>query len=367
MHIVAVNLEIGLGHPNYLDYVIQTLQHQALKINIKYLDVVNYGPVQSQLFWQISKRVYCIGARGGFYTHIYNKIRSLDIGSGYNIYRQLSIDADIILVSHPLLAQNLRGRVWYIHGEIAVPKECAVYNVEKIIVPLNQTKERLIALGVKPENLLVTGLLISSELTNNAEEVFNKRLLRIKSANPLTIGFFISGAYPKPHIEKIIAGISSAIKENNRVIVFIGIDRKKAKDFLKQLNRIQIKGDRPKTPILFIQGKNRLDYEKRINRFLPLLDIFVAASHEHTNWAVGLGLPMFAPFPMIGSYAEENFQFAQKQEVVFPLQTIADAKNLGKTVSELRGSGILLKMVENGFGKFSIDGATKSAQAIINK
>jgi len=86
-----------------------------------------------------------------------------------------------------------------------------------------------------------------------------------------------------------------------RVIIFMGTNCKKAKSFLKQLNRRSIQNNKSKATSLFIQGKTRIDYQKRVNHLLSLLDIFVAPSHEYTNWAIGLGLPMLALFPIIGS------------------------------------------------------------------
>jgi hypothetical protein len=371
MRVLAVNLEIGLGHPNYLDYVLQALHNQAPDIEIKHWDVISNESALAKRFWQSTKMVYRLGAQEGIFSRFYNTFRAQSKNRTFPGYvlqstqKEVNRFPGIILISHPLLAQSICGRVWYIHGEIAAPQEAICKNVEKIIVPLNETKEKFISYGIKPDKVLVTGLLLAPELTVNAKEVFQKRLLRIRSEKPLTIGFFISGAYPKSHIDKIIAGIISATEYNQRVIVFIGIEAKKAKDFLKQLNKMQVRKHKSDASIIFLQGKDRAGYQNKIHRLLPLLDAFVAASHEHTNWAIGLGLPMFALFPMIGSYAEENFKFARKQGVVFPLRTIADAKNLGKTVLEIRSSGVLLKMIENGFGKFPIDGAIITAHAVI--
>jgi len=363
MRILAINVEIGMGHPNYLDYVLQSLKSIKPDTEIKYWDVLAQEKWFYKWFWQVSKQVYTLGAKGGLITDFYNKFRTSSKTPSVSVCSVSSKGFDRILVSHPLLARNLSD-VWYIHGEIAAPKECVLGNVQKIVVPTEYTAKRLISQGLRAEQILIAGLLIAPDLITDAKENQLKRLSRIKSEKPLTIGFFISGAYPPPHIKKAIAGIISASKENHRVIVFLGIHQKKAKSFLRLLNETKSKETGPEATILFIQGKTRMDYQKRVNRLLPLLDIFVAPSHEYTNWAIGLALPILVLFPMIGSYAEENFKFAHQQGVVSPLRTIADAKNLGKTVSELRSSGTLLKMVENGFGKFPIDGAIKTAEQL---
>lgn len=370
--VLAINLEIGLGHPNYLDYVLQAIKHQSSEIPLSYIEVLSQEKGLARYFWRLSEKLYCLGAQGGLGTKFYNQFRR-SLGKGQkiaqyflnNTQKHIYDNRQVILVSHPILAHNLSGNIWYIHGEIAAPRECAC-NVTKIIVPTEATKQKLINYGVKPDTIFISGLLIAPDLVTSAEESFNSRLSRLKSNRPLTIGFFISGAYPKPHIHKIIEGIISVSQENFKTIVFTGINQKKTRDFIVQLNRKQMIVSRPKSTVLFIQSKHRVDYQKRVNRLLPLLDIFVAASHEHTNWAVGLGLPMFVLFPMIGSYAMENYLFAKEQGVVYPLFTITEAQNLGKTIKEFRNSGILAEMAEKGWGKLPINGAYNTAQAIIN-
>ncbi|MCX7784978.1 MAG: hypothetical protein N2201_01925 [candidate division WOR-3 bacterium] len=368
--LLAINLEIGLGHPYYLDYVLQAIKIQNPRIPIKYLEVLSREKGLAQYFWRFSEKLYCFGAQGGLSTKFYNKFRAS--GKGHklarfclmNIKKEIADKHQVVLVSHPILAHNLNGDIWYIHGEIAAPPECAC-NVKKIVVPTEATKQKLINYGVKSDTVFVSGLVICPDLVISAEENFKTRLLRLNSDKPLTVGFFISGAYPKPHIQKIIEGIISVTKDNFRTIVFTGINQKKTRNFIAQLNQKQNLIFRPKSSIVFIQSKHRVDYQKRVTRLLPLLDIFVSASHEHTNWAVGLGIPMFVLFPMIGSYAIENYQFAKEQGVVYPISTIAEARNLAKVIKELHKSGILAQMAVRGWGKLPINGAYNTAQELI--
>jgi len=364
MRILAINVEIGHGHPNYLDYVLQALKQIDHHIEIKYWDILTQEKGFTKLFWQISKNLYSIGAKGGITTELYNRLRDSTRSYNLSLCNAPSSGFSSILVSHPLLDRSI-GSVWYIHGEIAAPKESVLKNIAKIIVPTTYTANKFIAQGIKPEQILITGLLLSLDLVANAKENYLKRVSRLKSERPLTIGFFISGAYPPPHIKKVIDGIISVTKENYRVIAFLGTDLVKARNFLSDLNRLSSQRGKSSASILFVSCNNRSDYQKRVNRLLPLLDVFVAPSHEHTSWALGLGLPIFVLFPMIGNYAKENFRFAHKQGVALPIPTRQDAQNLGITFRELRSAGMLLKMAENGFGRFSINGALGTAQLIL--
>jgi hypothetical protein len=102
-------------------------------------------------------------------------------------------------------------------------------------------------------------------------------------------------------------------------------------------------------------------------RIIPEADAFVAPSHERTNWALGLGLPMFVLFPMIGTHAEANYRLAFDNGVASPLQSADDARNLAPVLQKLRASGALTNMARLGFGRFEINGAERIAEAVISE
>ncbi len=331
----------------------------------------------SLLSWKFLSGLYSISGKGGLATKFYNLIRrrSPDNSSnsfamkilGRDIKRKYKNFTGICLVDHPLIAKSLAGvcRVWYLHGEIAAPKECAIPGVEKILVPLEETKEKLLTCGTTREAIQVCGLMIEPGLVDTAEISFNRRLERIKSNQPLTIGFFTSGAYPKEHMEKIILGARSVIEAKMKAIIFCGTNPHKfrwVRNEFKNSGAKIVEDDEetyheiPDFDVLLVTGKTRQEDTQRAVELIPHLDVFAVASHERTNWAVGLGLPMFVLFPLIGTFASQNFEFAQSQKVVYPLDSTEKAKDLGKILSELRQSGQLLDMARNGFGIHRING-----------
>jgi len=95
------------------------------------------------------------------------------------------------------------------------------------------------------------------------------------------------------------------------------------------------------------------------------LDLMVCAAHERTNWAVGLGLPMFALLPHIGPFARENFEFALQQGVCLPLASPQDAAALGPTLDALRRGGRLTSMAQSGWGRHTITGADAIARSLL--
>jgi hypothetical protein len=278
-------------------------------------------------------------------------------------------------VAHPLVAKALTDvcQVWYVHGEIAAPEECAIRGVEKILVPLEETKDRLLAQGADEEAVQVCGLMIEPSLAEGADKAYRERLERIRSDRPLTIGFFTSGAYPKEHMEKMVLAAQSVIRQKMRAIIFCGTRGDKfewVKNQLKGSRAKIVEDKRWNSPdhddfnLMLVIRKTRQEDTARAVELIPRLDAFVAASHERTNYAVGLGLPMFVLFPLIGTFAAQNFEFAQRQKVVYPLDSVDRAKKLGVILAEARQSGRLQEMAENGFGVHSIKGTHAAASGL---
>jgi hypothetical protein len=378
--IIAIYTNIGRGHPSYLDSLLETLQKKEQKVI--YRTVFEESDGFSLLAWKLVKRLYFIGGKGGIRTKLYNWLRAsqTDVSSDSGFLKILGRDLrtkyqdfrGVCLVAHPVVARILANvcRTWYIHGEIAAPPECGVKGMEKIFVPLQETKDKLISFGADPEPIVVTGLMIEPKLVDTAEKLSQDRFKRIESNQPLTIGFFTSGAYPKEHMKKILWGAKSVIEHKMRAIIFTGTCLKKFEWFKKQMqkwgveateDRGEVLGNKHDGHMLLVTRKTRQAETQRAVELLPEMDAFVAASHERTNWAVGLGLPMFVLFPLIGTFASLNYEFAQRQKTAYPLDSLEIAKNLGRIISELREDVQLSQMARKGFGVHNINGVWEAA------
>ena len=379
--IIALYSDIGRGHPSYLDSLVFLLKKRYP--HLIYRTVFQESRGISLFSWRFLSWLYRISGKGGLQTKFYNLIRRRSPKDskdslvtkilGRDLKRAYQNFSGICLVDHPIIAQTLKAicRVWYVHGEISAPRECAVRGAERILVPLDETKEKLITQGAEKESILVCGLMIEPQLVETAELSHQKRLERIRSNQPLTVGFFTSGAYPKEHIEKIILGVKSVIEKKMKAIIFCGTNPNKYEwvknrvfSFSRGLDRClicvedngEIQYENKEFDLMLVTRKTRQEDTQRATELFPQLDVFVSASHERTNWAVGLGLPMFVLFPLIGTFALQNYEFAQRQQVVYPLDTTEKAKKLGQILSDLRKSGQLLQMTQNGFGVHPING-----------
>lgn len=379
--ITALYSDIGRGHPSYLDNLLSLLKQRYPHLVCR--TVFEESKEISLLGWRFLSWLYRTSGKRGLTTKFYNSIRKRSQKGladslvtkilGRDLKRAYKNFSGICLADHPIVARSLAGvcKVWYVHGEIAAPAECAIKGVEKILVPLEETKDRLTHWGAEKETILVCGLLIEPALVDIAGTSYQKRLERIRSNQPLTVGFFTSRAYPKEHMEKIMLGAKSVIGEKMKAIIFCGtnyhkfewVKNKAIVDSRQSTVHCRLVEDKEEPlkedkdfDLIIVYRKTRQEDTQRAVELIPYLDIFVAASHERTNWAVGLGLPMFVLFPLIGTFASRNFEFAKKQKVVYALDSLEKAKNLGGILSELRRSGQLLQMAQNGFGAFGING-----------
>ncbi|MCH9024096.1 MAG: hypothetical protein IH931_02070, partial [candidate division Zixibacteria bacterium] len=102
-------------------------------------------------------------------------------------------------------------------------------------------------------------------------------------------------------------------------------------------------------------------------RFFEELDFFVAPSHERTNWALGLGLPMFILEPAIGPFSPLNREILLESGVAESLNSAEDSKRFGNKLKELRKSRKLQQMSESGWGKQSITGFQAITDFLVNK
>ncbi|MFO7638326.1 MAG: hypothetical protein R6X14_03330 [bacterium] len=350
--ITAVCSEIGRGHPQYLDSVLEALRRQGIT------DIPRVVPR-----WLLPRVAYRLGARGGPLSALYARARSgtpsrallgmLDEG----LRCRFQDHPGTVLVDHPLLAHLLGPvcRVGYVHGEIAAPGATAVPEAWRTFVPLPETASRLAEAGVPRERLLTTGLLIEPEIADIAGLALSARLPRLARNVPLSIAFFSSGAYPRPHLRLIAAALRSCLEAGYRATLFCGPE--------PRLMRRLAPGTRP--GLRLVSEPTRRAENARTAELFPELDLAVAPAHERVNWAVGLGLPLFILEPDIGPFAPLNRAHALQAGVARPLGGIAGAHGFGPALSRLRAEGRLATMAEAGWGRIPVNGADAIASSLL--
>jgi hypothetical protein len=264
-------------------------------------------------------------------------------------------------------------RVFYLHGEIAAPAESVVIGCERIYLPIAQTGAKMIAMGVPESDIVQSGLVLEPELLEGLDEAVQRRADRMKDRQPLTVGFFISGAYPVGHIRLMLLGAQACYRAGMRVRFFWGSDRSQVHKLIKEASRFMVGS----SELALDDGKAEQVHDSRIVivhagsreretliglRYLPQLDLFCAAPHERVNWAVGAGLPMVMISPPIGTFAPENMEYVSAVGCGVELSSREQFLYLPNLLQNLRESGELAAMVSRGHNRSPVDGAAVIAE-----
>jgi hypothetical protein len=388
--VIALSTEIGRGHPSYLDSVWQVLQRRLRPHALRRTTVFETSQGRALAGWRALRGVYGRGAASRLTISLYNLVRGIPAGSASSsrVLRVLGRDLrtafhgfpGICIVEHQMTARILSDvcRTWYVHAEVSAPAECMFPGPERVFVPIETTEQRFVDCGLEPSRIIRTGLVIEPDLVAGAHDVFQQRIEHLASGRALRVAFFTSGAYPAPHIRKIMLGVRSVLKQRMQAVVFCGTNPKFLYAMMKQVDNWRAESDvdsdpgrqssvPPKSALTIVYRSDRRADTASAAQYLPAIDVFVAPAHERINWALGLGLPLAALFPMIGNNAQANYDFGLSRNVTFPLTTDQDARRLGPTLGQLRRDGALATMAKSGFGQFPIDGAERIAQEVVSQ
>jgi len=377
---------IGRGHPFYLDGIVELVK-ESEKFELSISDVFESSSDISYLSWQLAKYLYKTGSADSIVGRMYNKLR--DAGDfnrqglamrimGRDIEKKYHGDSAPLIVAHPVLVGILAGKrnLWYQHGELAVPKQAVVAGAEYVFVPTKKAAEPFITSGYSSSNLIVTGLCIEPCIVNQAETAFKKRMSRFDSSDSLTAAFFSSGAEPKPHIEKLVLAAVSSVKQGHKVIMFAkkdgnlaGLIKREFENRNIELIKIDEKSQEVESgsSVVLCLYSDRKTETQFVCRFFEELDFFVAPSHERTNWAMGLGLPMFILEPAIGPFSPLNREILLEAGVAESMNSREDSEGFGNMLNELKKSQKMQQMSESGWGKRSITGFQAISDFLVNK
>ncbi|MEE8404251.1 MAG: hypothetical protein V3S17_02550, partial [candidate division Zixibacteria bacterium] len=377
---------IGRGHPFYLGGIVELIKESG-EFELSISDVFDSSSDISYLSWQLAKSLYKMGSTDSIIGRVYNMFRdssefdrqSLSMSiMGRDIEKKYGHGSTPLIVAHPILVGMLAGRknLFYQHGEMAVPKQAVVGGAEYVFVPTEKAAEPFISSGYSSSRVIVTGLCIEPGLVNQAELAYEKRMSRIENSDRLTGAFFSSGAEPKPHIEKLVKSAVSLVNSGHRVLVFAKKNGRLATEIalefclknlaIKSIENYSRKDISETKSALCLYSDRETETELTCNLF-EKFDFFVAPSHERTNWAMGLGLPMFILEPAIGPFSPLNREILLDSGVATSLKSTEDSKRFGNTLNEFGKSRKLQQMSESGWEKHLITGFQAISDFLTNK
>ena len=378
---------IGRGHPFYLDALVEAFVKSGQIRAIKgQSDVFEVSTGLARRGWRTARWLYLKGSSRGMVSRVYDRVRS---GSDYNrpslmlsvmgrdIRKRYMSDPDPLVVAHPILVGILRGKkdLIYQHGEVVTPGEAVALGASKVIVPTEEAGGPFVERGYNKEDVFVSGLCIEPALVRQAGEAFEARIGRIDRRGGLTGAFFSSGAEPREHVEKLVTAAVSAVADGGRVIVF---GKKGGRLAVTAAGRFDNAGvpyyavdsadliPKDFDGAMVVSFENRREENLFTGHLFGRFDYFVAPSHERTNWALGLGLPMFAVGPAVGPFAPLNRDKLVKSGVAEEIVDPAAAGRFGRRLHELRSTGALDSMARAGRGKAAIDGFERIVNFLVH-
>lgn len=361
---------IGRGHPFYLDGVVELLKQDG-RLKFECHDVFDISKDPALTAWRMARWLYRIGSTDSVIGKWYNSFRdkseynknSLAMRTlGQDLRKRFLRDTTPLIVDHPVLAGILKGKknLLYQHGEFSVPSQAVVEGIDYIFVPLESTADAFVKAGYQKEKIIVTGLCIEPQFVKNAETNFKQRIGKYNLSTPLTGGFFTSGAEPGVHLKKLILAVASVLESGGRAIVFARADVKLHKEIKKKFVFAPAN-------LNLATYKSREELDAKTTELFREFDYFVAPSHERTNWALGIGLPMFILDPPIGPFAPINREALLDAGVAKCIESPDEAAEFAVQLAELRNSGRLSKMAAAGWGKHPILGFRTIADFLTNK
>lgn len=350
-------------------------------------DVFEISRGLSRLSWRSADWLYKKGSSSSLIGLIYNLTRfRYDYNRdglmmkimGRNIRRKYCQSPDPLIVAHPTLVGILRGKeeLIYQHGEVVTPPSAVVKGARTVIVPTEQAAEPFRKAGYGPDAVFVSGLCIEPALVKMAADALDQRLRRFESDMPLTGAFFSSGAEPDAHLKKIAAAAVSVVHYGGRAIIFARQGGKLVKETIRSFKRNELMLDikdtaslfiGPLPPAILIVYNSRREETIFTSKLFPAFDYFVAPSHERTNWALGLGLPMIVVEPAIGPFAPLNRKVLRENRVAELLTDYDQTYSFGININRLRKKGCLTQMAKAGWHKFNIDGYNKISDFLIDR
>ena len=217
----------------------------------------------------------------------------------------------------------------------------------KYFAPTGQARERLLAYGVPPAGILVTGYPLPGELIGRDRGALERnlaaRLRRLRGeGEPPLIVFAIGGAGAQvPLARQIIAGMERQIREGALRLALVAGRRPEVAASLRSAFAAHRLADHPGVELLF--DPDVFGYIRRFNALLARADALWSKPSELAFFAA-LGLPFIAA-PPVGMHEVANLRWASAAGAALPQE---DPARAGEWLRRFVRDGVLSAAAEAG-------------------
>ena len=366
--------DIGRGHPFYLDGILESLP-PASRGEVTTVFAATSG--LAHLAWRGARAAYRLGSSCGGQASLYSRFRAatdcnapgpLLRTAGRPLKAHFANREGPLVVAHPILAALLQGHphLIYQHGEVIVPPECLVRGEHTVLVPTPAVAQIFINAGTPAARVEVTGLCIEPALAKSADVMQEQRQQRYAASETLAGGFFSSGAEPAAHRKALVSAAVSAVLRGGSVLIVArkggAYARCATQAFVRRGLTLTTHGEQiPPGGALLRTYTDRATLDTVTREHFAELDYVVTPSHERTNWALGLGMPMFIVEPAIGTFAPRNREFLLEHGVAEPLGC---TESFGARLEQLHRDGGLAERSVSGWDRYPINGFETIAELL---
>ncbi|MFH2037557.1 MAG: hypothetical protein ABIJ45_14245 [Candidatus Zixiibacteriota bacterium] len=380
----VIYTNIGRGHPYYLDGIVDELKSDYSKqINLQITDVFKISKGLSYLLWKIVDFAYKFGSQGGIIGQLYSFLRQkrnpqkkglIEKILGRHIRKYIQSNRYPTIIAHPILVPMIADLtdIYYQHGEIAVPPEALVIGARKIYIPIDYSLKSYDKYLAYKNICQLSGLCLPKIIIQEAQANYRLRISRLERGEKPIGAFFSSGAEPIDHLKKIIRTVNSLKNSGYKSILIYKKDGTSAKMVKKYFGSSYLSSlpnltnNLKDQNIITLTFSNRNDLSEIEAALMPHIDYFVAPSHERTNWAVGLGLPMFILHPIIGTFSPLNRKFLLDNGVAIDIDSDKKADRFADILARCVKDKIMISMAQNGWNKYDLNGFMTIAKSLYN-
>ncbi len=233
----------------------------------------------------------------------------------------------------------------------------------RYLVPASVTAARLIAYGVDPANITVTGFPLPLDLEDRAEELLDHRLQRLagRGDGPPLVTFAVGGAGAQAARARcLLESLEGPLRQGEvRLALVAGLRKGLAGKFRRWV--VAVGADRHPEAVTIVEADSFEALYRRFNLLLERTDALWTKPSELSFYAA-LGLPLILDDP-VGDHERANARWVAQAGAGRRRPPVGDQ---GTTLMGWLGDGSLAECATNGFAGLPRGGTDAITRIVFN-